>query len=84
MRAATGDSPPTPLPYEDYAKHDGLGLAELVRKKDVKPEELLEAAVARAEAVNPKLNAITVRLYDQARREIAYHDFYRPRNRVIF
>ena len=30
--------------YEDY---DGLGLAELVRRKQVKPEELLDAAIAR-------------------------------------
>ena len=59
-----------PLPYEEYARHDGLGLAELVRKQQVKPEELLEAAIARAEAVNPKINAIVGRLYDEARAAI--------------
>ena len=58
------------LPFDEYSRHDGLGLAELVRKKEVKPEELLEAGIARAEAVNPKINAIVVELYEQARQEI--------------
>ena len=31
--------------------YDALGLAELVRKREVKPEELLERAIARVEAV---------------------------------
>ena len=58
------------IPYNEYAQYDALGLAELVRKKELKPEELLEAAIARAEAVNPKINAIVVKLYDQARQAI--------------
>lgn len=69
--AAAGTSLCSPKPYEEYAKHDALGLAELVRKKDVEPEELLEAAIARAEAVDPKIHAIVLKLYDAARREIA-------------
>ena len=39
------------LVYEEYAKHDGLGLAQLVQRKEVTPEELLEAAIARAEVI---------------------------------
>jgi hypothetical protein len=54
-------------PFEEYSRYDGLGLAELVRKKEVKPGELLEAAIARAEAVNGQLNAIVIQCYDQAR-----------------
>jgi amidase len=46
---------------------DGLGQAALVAKGEVEPGELLEAAIARAEAVNPAINAITVKLYEQAR-----------------
>ena len=34
----------------DYADYDGLGLAELVRKRAVTPAELVEAAIARIEA----------------------------------
>lgn len=51
----------------DYMKHDGLGLAELVRKKEVTPAELLEAAIQRAEQVNPRLNALITPMYEIAR-----------------
>ena len=55
----------------DVSKYDGLGLADLVRRKEVTAAELLESTIARAEAVNPMLNAIVTRLYDQARAAIA-------------
>ena len=42
----------------DYANYDGLGLAELVRNRDVTPGELLDAAIERTERHNPKLNAV--------------------------
>lgn len=51
----------------DYANYDGLGLAELVRKRDVTPGELLDAAVDRIERHNPKLNAVVYKAYDEAR-----------------
>jgi amidase len=51
----------------EYMKHDGLGLAELVRKKEVTPAELLEAAIQRADAVNPQINAIVMPMYEIAR-----------------
>ena len=55
------------MAIRDYAQYDGLGLAELVAKKKVKPIELLDEAIARAEALNPKLNAIIYKDYDRAR-----------------
>src|SRR3990172_9587556 len=55
----------------EYAEHDGLGLAELVRNKEVTPSELLEAARARIEAGNPTINAVVHRMYDQARAAVA-------------
>jgi Asp-tRNA(Asn)/Glu-tRNA(Gln) amidotransferase A subunit family amidase len=55
----------------DYEKYDGMGLAELVRKRDVKPEEVLETTLARAAELNPALNAIVTPLYDEARRALA-------------
>ena len=58
------------MPYEQYAQYSALEMAELVRKKNVTPAELLEAAIARAEAVNPKINAVVVKMYEQARQEI--------------
>src|SRR5262249_54098432 len=42
-------------------------LAELVRKRDVTPIELLEAAIDRIERQNPKLNAVVYKAYDEAR-----------------
>ena len=46
------------MPFAEYESYDGLGLAELVANDDVKPEELLDAAIERADARNPVLNAI--------------------------
>jgi Asp-tRNA(Asn)/Glu-tRNA(Gln) amidotransferase A subunit family amidase len=57
--------------FAEYDAYDGLGLAELVRQKKVSPAELLEAAVARVEARNAAVNAVTMPLYDLARAEIA-------------
>ncbi len=48
---------------------DALGQAALVRAKQVSPLELLEAALARIERVNPALNAVVIRLDDVAREQ---------------
>lgn len=50
---------------------DALGLAELVRQKQVSPSELLEAAIARAEALNPQFNFLAQKHYDYGRAAIA-------------
>lgn len=47
---------------KEYAQYDGLGLAELVRSRQVSPGELLDAAIARADATEPQLHAIHQRL----------------------
>lgn len=52
----------------EYRQHDALGLAELVRRGDVTPLELLDAAIAEAEVQNPAINAIVTPLYEQGRR----------------
>jgi len=39
----------------EYETYDALGLAELVRKREVSAAKLLEAAFARVDALNPKL-----------------------------
>src|SRR5262249_38037034 len=53
--------------FAEYSNYDGLGLAELVKKKKVKPAELVEAAIERIERHNPKLNAVVFKNYDEAR-----------------
>lgn len=50
-----------------FDQQDGTGLATLVRSAEVQPAELLEAAIARLERVEPQLNAVVERLYDKAR-----------------
>lgn len=59
------------ISIEEYMQHDGLGLAELVRKKEVTAAELLDAAIQRADAVNPKINAIVRPLHEPARRRVS-------------
>jgi hypothetical protein len=53
--------------FAEYSNYDGLGLAELVKKKRVKPAELVEAAIERIERHNPQLNAVVFKAYDDAR-----------------
>jgi Asp-tRNA(Asn)/Glu-tRNA(Gln) amidotransferase A subunit family amidase len=55
----------------DYRAHDAVGLADLIRRKEITAAEALEAAIARAEAVNGRLNAINLPLYDSARASAA-------------
>jgi amidase len=55
------------MAFDEYANYDGLGLAELVAKKEVTPAELVEEAIARIEKHNPKLNAVVYKAYDEAR-----------------
>src|SRR5207245_406135 len=56
--------------FAEYERYDGLGLAALVARREVTPEELLEAAIARVEARNPVVNAVTMKLYDYGRQAI--------------
>ncbi len=46
---------------------DATAQAELVRTKQVHPIELVEAAIERIERVNPQLNAVIYKRYDEAR-----------------
>jgi amidase len=55
----------------EYGQLDALGLAELVRRRQVTAAELLEEAIARNERVNGKINAVVIKLYDDARRAAA-------------
>lgn len=59
------------LSFEDYRRCDALELAQLVRARKVTQTELLDAALARARAVNPAINAITVDDEAHARTAIA-------------
>src|SRR5688572_17511696 len=50
---------------------DATAQAGLVRQGEVKPAELVDAAIARVEATNPTINAVIHRRFDKARAEAA-------------
>lgn len=52
----------------DYEKYDATAMAELVRKGEIHPSELLETAIHRAEKLNPGLNAIIHTFHERARK----------------
>ena len=52
--------------FKEYTQFDALGLAELVNTGEVSAKELLDSAVARANKLNPKLNAIIHRFDERA------------------
>ena len=57
--------------FLEYDRYDALGLAELVRTKQISPTELCEEAIARIERINPRINAVILRIYDKAMQAVA-------------
>lgn len=56
-----------PTPFSDpFAALDATAQAELVRRGEVSPRELVAAAIARIERLNPELNAVITPLFEQA------------------
>src|SRR5262245_49529358 len=52
---------------DELARLDAIAQAELVRRKEVTPRGLVDAAIARVEKLNPTLNAVITPLFDKAR-----------------
>ncbi|MGH9395508.1 MAG: amidase [Terriglobia bacterium] len=52
---------------DEFVHLDAIAQAELVRRKMVKPVELVDAAIARIEMLNPRINAVICPLFDRAR-----------------
>lgn len=48
--------------------HDAVGLVEALRAGEVSAAELVEAAIARTEAVDPQLNGLAYEAFDRARK----------------
>lgn len=49
----------------DYKNYDGLGLAELIKKKEVTPDEVRKMAIQEIEQKNKQLNAVIYKIYDE-------------------
>ena len=58
------------MAFKEYGDYDAVGLAELVRNKQVSARELLDEAIARTAKVDPQINAVVVKHYDYAERQI--------------
>jgi amidase len=56
--------------FKEYDRYDALGLAGLVRKKEITPQELCEEAISRIDHTNPRLNAVIYRMYDIAHKAL--------------
>ena len=64
--------------FAEYDRYDAVGLAELVRKRELSATELLAEARERCDRVNPKLNAVVYRLDEEAERAATSVDMDRP------
>src|SRR5882724_7563798 len=58
------------MAFKEFGSYDAVGLADLIRKKQVSARELLDEAVARTAKVDPQINAVVVKHYDYATRQI--------------
>ncbi|MGI9219940.1 MAG: amidase, partial [Woeseiaceae bacterium] len=53
-----------------FKNHDALALADLVRKKAVSPQELLDEAIERVEKADDSVHLIANKTYEFARKQI--------------
>lgn len=58
------------MDMSDYDRHDATALAGLVASGAASPDELLDAALAQVERLNPALNAVVLMQVDKARAAI--------------
>ncbi len=58
------------MKLNEYTESDATELAQLVKSKQVKAEELVEAAISQIEKHNPKINAVVNKFYEEAEAQI--------------
>jgi amidase/6-aminohexanoate-cyclic-dimer hydrolase len=59
------------MAFKEYEDYDAMGLAALIRQRQVTLQELLDAAIERVVARDAEINAVVTEMYDQARAAIA-------------
>ena len=62
----------------ELAHSDAVGLAQRIRSRDIGVEELLNATLARIEAIDASIGAITLLTDDVAREHVAALDYAAP------
>src|SRR5262244_223150 len=58
------------MAFKEYGSYDAVGLAELISKKQVTAKDLLDEALTRTAKVDPQINAVVVKHYDYAERQV--------------
>ena len=61
------------MDHSEYLSFDALGLAELIRTKQITPSELLEVSIELTEKIDPIINAVPIKHYDLARQHAINH-----------
>lgn len=56
--------------FEEYLTYDAIGLAELVKRKEISASELCNTAIQRIESYNPLLNAVVTFMYSQVSEQL--------------
>ncbi len=59
------------LSFAEYGRLDGIGLGELIARREVSAEEVRQTALAAIERLNPQLNAVIRVLEAESAREVA-------------
>ena len=72
------------MPHSQYQDFDATGLAEAIQRGEFRAEAVTEAAVARIQALNPRLNAVTQLDADLARQELLQAEVTAPLYGVPF
>ncbi|SVB72968.1 uncharacterized protein METZ01_LOCUS225822, partial [marine metagenome] len=69
---------------ETILNKDATDQARHIKSREVKPVDLLEAAINRINAINPKINAVITEMYDQAFESAKNIDYSLPFSGVPF
>jgi amidase len=56
--------------FKDYSRYDGLGLADLVRRREVSPADIVDSAIDAIERLNGDINCVVQQLREHALKEI--------------
>ena len=56
--------------FQEYIKLDGTAISTLVNKKEITAKEILEIAINRIETINPEVNAVIYKMFDEAKKSI--------------
>ncbi|MDF1796531.1 MAG: amidase family protein [Coxiellaceae bacterium] len=58
----------------EYITYDALGLAQLIKQKQIKAHEPLECAIQLTDTYNPQLNAVVATYYEKAHQQLEKFD----------